>query len=626
MVSKRSQFDDFVRGSDTSIHALKMLFYSGFTLFVIALSICLLVGFVFAAITTTSNERELSRKYTYHYVVNVMTKRNLGRVSVQINDKAFNLSRYEFLSADWVQKPVISVYRQLGFGLVFGAIIGAIYLTYMLRIFRAKGEKLRQDELIRGAEVVPPETLRSYIKEMDDDSKDLSIGDIPILRNSETGHFLISGAPGSGKTVAIMQLLDAIKKRGDAVVVYDKKGTFVEKYYCDGDTILSAVDERSPAWTPWCEISHPADNERLAATLIPDEKEGEKIWAQAARTVLVAALSKLRKAKDLTIPTLLKACLFTDIKILSNMLKGTEAGLIINEENPKTALSVTMNIAAHISSLKYLRSSIKKGTFSIIDWMKNVDSGKGNSWLFITSNDRFHEALKPLITTWMDSAASALLSRKTDLKRRVWFVLDELPSLGKMDSVKTLLAEGREYGACGVLGAQSIAQIRDTFGKDGAEIISGLCNTKVIFRATDPDTAEWNSRLLGEEDVEEARENMTYGVAESRDSLSLNEDRKLRKIVLPTELIQLRKLCAYVRLPGAYPVAKTDLIIKERAAIAEPFLQIDIEETTWHFFENLQEEAEHKFDQGDLNFEPTETDSNEIQKDEDCSDDILFGR
>lgn len=625
MISRKGKIDDFIRGSDTTIHGVKMAFYSTFTLVTISVLMAIMVSITYLYMASNKIDRSIALKYSYHTFLDATIGPRIGRVNIDLDGKEYSISVQQFLNEKWAKERSNKVYKNLGVGFIIGCFIGGFFLVMMLRRFKEKGEKLRQDDFIRGAKVSPPEILRNHLRDLGIDSKELSIGDIPMVQDSETGHISISGAPGTGKSVLIMQLMDAIRKRGDAAIIYDKTGDFVEKYFSDGDTLLSAIDSRSPPWTPWNEVTHPADNERIASTIIPEEKEGERIWSQAARTVLVAAMNKLKNSSNRGIPSLLKTCLFTDLSELSAMLKGTEAGLIINEENPKTALSVTMNIAANISSLKYLRSrSDPKDEFSVTKWVESVNPGSKNSWLFLTTNDRFHKAVKPLITTWIDSAASALLSMRPNRDRRLWFILDEIPSLGKMDSIKTVMAEGRKYGACVVLGFQSTSQMRENFGKDGAETMSGLCNTMVVLRAPDPDTAEWNARALGEEDVDETRESMSYGVAENRDSMNLSGDRKLRKVVLPTEIMQMEKLTAYVRLPGAFPVSKTKLLPVNRDSKVDPYLPIPIEDTAWHYFEQLQGKVDHN----DVKKSEPDTKGNSLDDDQKdgSDDDILFGR
>lgn len=168
--------------------------------------------------------------------------------------------------------------------------------------------------------------------------------------------------------------------------------------------------------------------------------------------------------------------------------------------------------------------------------------------------------------------------------RRLWFVIDELPSLQRLPSILRLLAEGRKFGAACVLALQGIPQLRAVYGADEAEAIAGLCNTHVIFRTNSPDTAQWASRLLGEREIAEAKEAMTYSASNVRDGIHLSEQRYTRHIVLATEVMQLEPLYFYVKLAGNYPIAKTRIAVRNRADVAPPYVDANISNTAWPSF------------------------------------------
>ncbi|MBI3530559.1 MAG: type IV secretion system DNA-binding domain-containing protein, partial [Betaproteobacteria bacterium] len=63
---------------------------------------------------------------------------------------------------------------------------------------------------------------------------DFTLAGVPIFRETETDHILVCGAPGSGKGVAIKELLDQIRARGDRAILYDPSGEYVQVYYRHG--------------------------------------------------------------------------------------------------------------------------------------------------------------------------------------------------------------------------------------------------------------------------------------------------------------------------------------------------------------------------------------------------------
>ncbi len=175
--------------------------------------------------------------------------------------------------------------------------------------------------------------------------------------------------------------------------------------------------------------------------------------------------------------------------------------------------------------------------FSIRDWISKKDGQEDGAkdsggFLFLTSRGDQHASLRGLISTWLEIAVNALLSLEQDGGRRVWVILDELPTLHQVPSLQPGLAESRQFGGCFVLGIQVSSALRDLYGRNGAETISGLCGTRVVLAAPDRDTAQWSADSLGGAEVEEISEAFSYGANTIRDGVSLTPRRELRSLAL----------------------------------------------------------------------------------------------
>ena len=165
-----------------------------------------------------------------------------------------------------------------------------------------------------------------------------------------------------------------------------------------------------------------------------------------------------------------------------------------------------------------------------------------------------------------------MLSLEQDDTRRIWIVLDELPTLHQVPSLQPGLAESRQFGGCFVLGIQVISALRDLYGRNGAETISGLCGTRVVLAAPDRDTAQWSADSLGRSEVEEVSEGFSYGANTIRDGVSLTPKRELRPLALASEIMQLESLHGWLRFPGPLPVAPIRLRYVKRSKAAERFV------------------------------------------------------
>ena len=65
---------------------------------------------------------------------------------------------------------------------------------------------------------------------------------------------------------------------------------------------------------------------------------------------------------------------------------------------------------------------------------------------------------------WLAMGSLTMLSLDSNVKRRIWFICDELPSLHKLPLLGETIAEVRKFGGCFLLGMQSFAQLEKVYG------------------------------------------------------------------------------------------------------------------------------------------------------------------
>ena len=441
------------------------------------------------------------------------------------------------------------------------------------------GRQLGRNRRIRGAELATVGALARRIRPVHRRTLDLvlpsarpppyRIAGVPYPERAETQHTIVSGTTGSGKTVLISDLVAQIRKRGERCVVYDKMGSYTRAFFDpDRDALLNPLDARSPRWSPFYEARSPRDFDTMAAALIPQQKDTvDPFWVTAARQLFANGAGVLRERGVTENRVLVEHLLKTDLSKLAEAMEGTVAQSIVDPDNPKTALSVRAMLTANIGALEYLPDTGEP--FSIRDWISN--DGRGG-FLFLTSRGDQHASLRGLISTWLEIAVNAMLSLEQDDERRIWVVLDELPTLHQVPSLQPGLAESRQFGGCFVLGIQVVSALRDLYGRNGAETISGLCGTRVVLAAPDRDTAQWSADSLGRAEVEEVTEGFSYGANTIRDGVSLMPKRELRPLALASEIMQLESLHGWLRFPGPLPVARIKLNYVARPKAAERFV------------------------------------------------------
>ncbi len=464
-------------------------------------------------------------------------------------------------------------------GALLGAKASLAAMALFLALFWIRGRQLQARRRIRGAELATVGQLRRRIRPLhrralgvvfpNPKHPPYRIAGVPWPERAETQHTIVSGTTGSGKTVLISDLVDQIRARAERCVVYDKMGSYTRAFYDPArDVLLNPLDARSPRWSPFFEARSPRDFDTMAAALIPQQKDAvDPFWVTAARQLFSNGAGVLREKGVKENKVLVEHLLKTDLTALAQAMEGTVAQSIVDPENPKTALSVRAMLTANIGALETLPDT--GAPFSIRDWVSDEDRG---GFLFLTSRGDQHASLRGLISTWLEIAVNAMLSIEQDDARRIWVVLDELPTLHQVPSLQPGLAESRQFGGCFVLGIQVISALRDLYGRNGAETISGLCGTRVVLAAPDRDTAQWSADSLGRSEVEEVTEGFSYGANTIRDGVSLTPKRELRALALASEIMQLESLHGWLRFPGPLPVAPIRLDYVKRPKAAERFV------------------------------------------------------
>ncbi|MCC3855664.1 type IV secretion system DNA-binding domain-containing protein [Vibrio parahaemolyticus] len=581
---RKGRVGDFVRGADTWLHSQQMLLFSGIWIFLPGVLLAIVGGLLYIGIDADKCVLQNASTYLWAQLkalVQPFSSLTIGTCvaldgrdslpsSVVINEPLFQEAAVNLLkSFGWAFSSLFVLYLPIGVYLVVKAV--------------KRGKEIKEDKYIRGAKLVSAEKLKGEIVEKHGVS-DLTLGDFPIPTGFSKKHTLISGTTGAGKSTALTHLLKAIRARGDRAVVYDKKGEFVEMFYRDGvDHILNPADSRSHQWTPWEEMESPFDADWISETLLPSSNSNsgsEKFFTSAARAVVSAALQNLYLDGPKSLLSLLRATAWNDLELLKELVAGTPAETYFNEDNERTLESIRSTIVDGVRPLRLLKEENKKGFFSIRDWIAEGDEPNADdSWLFLPVRESEIEVQKPLISTWIQAAAKGLMARGVNNERTLWIVVDELPSLKKIPALSMLMAEGRGFGAAVVLGIQEINQLEEEFGKNTSKTILGLCSTQFHFRLNNADTAEWVSKVLGEAEREEVDEDLNYSADDIRDGVRVSSKRQNRKIVLPSEIMDLPDLSCFAKIWGVESKARIDIPFLRLPKIADGFIQGDENET-----------------------------------------------
>jgi type IV secretion system protein VirD4 len=173
---------------------------------------------------------------------------------------------------------------------------------------------------------------------------------------------------------------------------------------------------------------------------------------------------------------------------------------MLNREE-KEASSV---LSTAISFLTLYRDPViarntSRSTFKISDLMRY---DRPVSLYFVVKpvdKDRIRPFVRLFITQVIRRLADSMKfengEQVKDYKHRLLLMLDEFPSLGRLQIFEEALAFIAGYGMKAYLIIQDIAQLHKIYGKD--EAITGNCHVKIAYATSNPDTAKYLSETSG---------------------------------------------------------------------------------------------------------------------------------
>lgn len=328
---------------------------------------------------------------------------------------------------------------------VIGSTLSLVYFIY-------RGRNIIGTMKLRGSELVSVPELKKLLQRARQASK-IQISGLPIVKDSETQHILLTGTTGAGKTNMLKELLPQIRLRQNRAIIFDVTGEFVDRFFNPAtDIILNPLHDNSVDWLPWNDCHTDEEYDNLAAAFVDGESiTSDRYWEDAARKVLSEAFKKEKDNRS--IESLLQIIGKAPLYEFSEYFADTFAAAFVSKEAEKGTASVRATLLNKIERLKHLKDG---GRFSIKHW---VNSG-GSGWLFITAKPNELDTLRPLISAWANIAINGMLDRPhSGRNEKMWFVMDELPAIQKIPSLAMVLAQGRKYGACLVAGIQNIAQL-----------------------------------------------------------------------------------------------------------------------------------------------------------------------
>ena len=419
--------------------------------------------------------------------------------------------------------------------LYWGILVLVLQLPVSIRKDIRRRKDLRYGRRLKGPILVNPRQFTNAVAgngigiTTNDDKRPLR-----IPRNAENKHFLVVGDTGSGKSSIIRQMLFQVADRGDSAIVYDPACEFVKQFYDErrGDIVLNPLDARMPYWNPSEELRRKAEAKALAVSLYQPEGVTNRFFVEAPQKIFAHLMTYLPTPSQLV-------AWMSDPAEIDRRVKGTEYWMLIDPKAPhqRTGVLGSLNMSADSFRLLPTQADVAS-TWTATKW-----SETRQGWIFITSRPTMREALRPLISLWIDLLVLRLLNEPMPQQKPVWFVIDELASLQRLPQLHTAITENRKSQNPVILGFQGRSQMEARYGDDAEAMLSQPA-TKIFLRTTEPRAAKWVSDAIGEVEVERLRETHYEG---SRAGKNFALDRQTEPLVMPSEISGLDDLRGFLK-------------------------------------------------------------------------------
>ena len=326
------------------------------------------------------------------------------------------------------------------------------------------------------------------------------------LGNEDVARGILTlGGPGSGKTQGI--ILPAIADRmlsGHSLVVADPQGEITPHIlkYAAVTRHLVVVHDPTSAAGPRYNLAEAIDNvsdaRAIADVLVPSAVGDNRFWTDSAAALLAACLIRFDNLGDIY-------SAMNDVKSLANALKSKkdDATLLANSfiasvgSDGKVASNVIATLATALTG--WASTEVRANT-SVSDFDAELIVQQPTV-VVLTCPGR----MRAVYASYLGATLRKLMldldtigeKNKGPLPVPVGVILDEFPTLGKLDSLVADINLVRKRRISILIGAQTKGQFHMIYGSEGTQALFTGLATQVVYGGCDADTAEFYSKASG---------------------------------------------------------------------------------------------------------------------------------
>ncbi|RZI47254.1 type IV secretion system protein VirD4 [Rickettsiales endosymbiont of Peranema trichophorum] len=288
------------------------------------------------------------------------------------------------------------------------------------------------------------------------------------------------------------------------------------------------------------------DDVQKIANLIMPEKE---FWNNEARALfvgvvlyLIAAPDKIKSFGEVVRTMRSDDVVYNLAVVLDTMGNDIHpvaymniAAFLQKADKERSGVVSTMNSNLELWSNPLIDTATAYSDFNILEFKKV----KTTVYVGLTPDNI--KRLQPLMQVFYQQATE-FLSRKLptdDEPYGVLFLMDEFPTLGKMEQFMTGIAFFRGYNVRLFLVVQDTEQLKGIYEESGMNSFLSNSTYRITFAANNVETANLISQLIGNKTVDQVSANQPKYLDFNPASRSLNVSKTQRALLLPQEVITL---------------------------------------------------------------------------------------
>lgn len=373
----------------------------------------------------------------------------------------------------------------------------------------------------------------------------LNFGGYELPEEDSQAHFQFVGTTGSGKTLGMRLLMQSTLSRvgageGYRGLVYDAKQDALPllSAFCDRDRLftLNPFDDRGVAWDIARDINEPRVALEIAFTLIPEASESQPYFANASRHIIYGVIASYMLSKhDWTLADLLRAV--GDSKLCRRVLERhpQTSGIVTKYFQDERLLNDIMSTLA----TKLLVYEAIAGCWEAAKRRISLHEWAESEMILILGNSEISRiAIDNLNRCVFKRAADIILMKPELTTERSWFYIDEVSEARKLN-LPPLVKKGRSKGARVAMAFQSISGLRDPhmYGTYTTDDILGQVGNRFFGRIECPETAEWASRVIGDQEI--FQESTSRSFSSQGSSRTTNLTPVVRRAALASEFMSV---------------------------------------------------------------------------------------